>query len=189
MRNGYDCVSHRGYHNAIITLDNVRLSDDSILGAEGEGFSVVNQWLGPTRLAVAALSTARAERALEVALDWSVNRKQFGQKIAKFQGVSFPLADMEVDVRLSNLMLMNAAWKLEQGQMIDADAAAAKLFCSEALGRVGDQALQIAGGMGLMTDMPLERIWRDARIERIWDGTSVIQRHITSRAMLRSLGA
>jgi len=189
VRDGYDCVSHAGYHNAIITMDDVKLSDDQILGPEGQGFEVVNQWLGPTRLAVAALSTARAERALEIALDWAAGRKQFGQQIAKFQGVSFPLADMEVDVRLANLILMQTAWKLEQGTMADADAAAAKLFCSEALGRVADQAIQIAGGMGLMSDLPLERIWRDARIERIWDGTSEIQRHIISRAMLRPLGA
>ena len=186
---GYHSVSHRGYHNSIITLEDARIPNDRILGAEGTGFEVVNEWLGATRLQVAAVSAARTERALAVALDWSANRKQFGQQIGKFQGVSFQLADMEVDARLSRLVLLEAAWKLSQGTMTDADAAAAKLFCSEALARVSDKAIQIAGGMGLMSDMPLERIWRDARIERIWDGTSEIQRHIISRSMLRPLGA
>lgn len=189
VQRGYHSVSHRGYHNSVITLDDARLGDGQILGAEGSGFEVVNEWLGATRLQVAAVSAARSARALEVALDWASKRKQFGQLIAKFQGVSFPLADMEVDVRLSRLILLEAAWKLAQGTMSDSDAAAAKLFCSEALARVADKAIQIAGGMGLMSDMPLERIWRDARIERIWDGTSEIQRHIISRAMLRPLGA
>lgn len=189
VRRGYHSVSHRGYHNSIIDLDNVRVSDDEILGREGSGFEVVNEWLGATRLQVAAVSYARTERALEIALSWAAQRKQFGQLIAKFQGVSFQLADMSVDARLSRLILLEAAWKLASGQMADDDAASAKLFCSEALARVSDKAIQIAGGMGLMSDMPLERIWRDARIERIWDGTSEIQRHIISRSMLRPLGA
>ncbi|MEM8978598.1 MAG: acyl-CoA dehydrogenase [Pseudomonadota bacterium] len=188
VRDGYNSVSHKGYHNAIIDLQNVRVGPDAVLGAEGTGFDVVNQWLGATRLQVAAVSAARSQRALDVALDWSVNRKQFGQQICKFQGVSFQLADMEVDCRLSRLILFETAWKMANGQEGDADAAVAKLFCSEALSRVADKAIQIAGGMGLMSDMPLERIWRDARIERIWDGTSEIQRHIISRAMLRPLG-
>lgn len=185
---GYENVSHRGYKNAIIHLDNVRLSDAYILGQEGGGFDTVNQWLGATRLSVAAVSSARSRRALDVAKQWAVDRKQFGQQIGKFQGVSFQLADMEVDCRLSELALFEAAWKAKEGIMTNGDAAVAKLFCSEALARVSDQAIQIAGGMGLMADLPLERIWRDARIERIWDGTSEIQRHIISREMLRSLG-
>ncbi|MFK7880160.1 acyl-CoA dehydrogenase family protein [Roseobacter sp.] len=120
--------------------------------------------------------------------DWAVNRKRFDQKIAKFQGVTLPLADMEVDVRLANLILMPTAWKLELGTMVDADAATANQFCSEALGHMADQAIQIADGRGLKSGLPLERLWRDARIERIWDGTSEIRHHIISRAMLRPLG-
>ncbi|HLK95421.1 MAG TPA: acyl-CoA dehydrogenase family protein, partial [Nocardioidaceae bacterium] len=82
-----------------------------------------------------------------------------------------------------------AAWRLDQGTMTDRDAAMAKLFSSEALGRITDQALQIYGGMGLMSELPVERFWRDARVERIWDGTSEIQRHIISRSLLRPHGA
>jgi acyl-CoA dehydrogenase len=113
---------------------------------------------------------------------------QFGQSIGKFQGISFKLADMAVELRAAELLTLEAAWKHDQGIATDADFAVAKLKATEMLAMVADEALQIHGGMGLMSDLPLERIWRDARIERIWDGTSEIQRHIISRALLRPLG-
>ncbi len=116
-------------------------------------------------------------------------REQFGQKIGKFQGVSFPLADMATEIKMANLMLLESAWKIDQGSVTAEDCAMVKLYCSEMLSRISDQALQTVGGMGLMEELPLERIWRDARIERIWDGTSEIQRHIISRGLLRALGA
>jgi len=189
VRRGYHAACHRGHHNCIINMDNARVSNNQILGEEGKGFEVANEWLYATRVVVAAMCCARSERALDIALNWAAQRKQFGQVIGKFQGVSFQLADMEVDVRMSNLVFLETAWKLQQGTMTDQDAAVAKLFCSEACGRVADQAIQVVGGMGLMADLPLERIWRDARVDRIWEGTSEIQRHIISRAMLRPLGA
>jgi alkylation response protein AidB-like acyl-CoA dehydrogenase len=96
---------------------------------------------------------------------------------------------MAMDIKLDNLILMESAWKIDQGTLTSKDAAMAKLFCTEMIGRVSDEAIQICGGMGLMADIPLERIWRDARIERIWEGTSEIQRHIISRSLLRPLGA
>jgi acyl-CoA dehydrogenase len=161
-----------------------------MLGGEGQGFAVVNEWLGPGRLSVASVCQARAERAYEVALEFAAQRKQFGQPIGKFQGVSFPLADMATDIRIGDLLLMNTAWKVDQGAPTEAeDCAMAKVWCSEMLARVADQAIQTCGGMGVMADLPLERIWRDARVERIWEGTSEIQRHIISRQLLRPLGA
>ena len=127
-------------------------------------------------------------RALELAKRWAVDRVQFGQSIGKFQGISFKLADMAVELRAAELLVLEAAWKKDQGTATDSDMAIAKLKATETLAMIADEALQIHGGMGLMSDLPLERIWRDARIERIWDGTSEIQRHIISRAMLRALG-
>ncbi|MEM1382950.1 MAG: acyl-CoA dehydrogenase family protein [Pseudomonadota bacterium] len=187
---GYDHVGHRGYYNNIIRFEDARIGDWQMVGEEGRGFEVVNEWLGPGRLTVAATCQARAERAFDVALDWAASREQFGQKIGKFQGISFPLADMATDLRLGELILMNTAWRVDQGLPTSAaDCAMAKVFCSEMLGRVVDQAIQTCGGMGLMADLPLERIWRDARVERIWEGTSEIQRHIISRSLLRPLGA
>ena len=116
-------------------------------------------------------------------------REQFGQRIGRFQGVSFKLADMTVELKAAELMTLEAAWKVDQGTATDADIAAAKLKATEMLAMVADEAIQVHGGMGLMDELPLERIWRDARIERIWDGTSEIQRHIISRSLLRPLGA
>ncbi len=186
---GYDCVSHRGYVNNILHFNDCRIPAKNILGAKDKGFELMNVWLEATRLTVAATSVSRAERAFDIALDWSANRKQFGKVIGKFQGVSFKLADMATEIKLANLMLMESAWKIDQGTLTSKDAAMTKLFCSEMVGRVSDEAIQICGGMGLMSDIPLERIWRDARIERIWEGTSEIQRHIISRSLLRPLGA
>ena len=99
------------------------------------------------------------------------------------------LADMASELRAAELMTLYAAWKCDEGTATDADIAMAKLKATEMLAMVSDEAIQIHGGMGLMDELPLERIWRDARIERIWDGTSEIQRHIISRSLLRPLGA
>ena len=189
VRGGYDSVSHRGYHNCILDFSDCRVPATKVLGEEHEGLDVANQWLSATRLQVAAMSLGRAHRALELATDWAATRKQFGQPIGKFQGVSFKLADMRTELEAAELLTLRAAWKHDQGTMTDSDAAMAKLYTTEMLARVSDEAIQIYGGMGLMRDLPLERIWRDARVERIWEGTSEIQRHIISRAMLRPLGA
>jgi acyl-CoA dehydrogenase len=189
VRDGYKNVSHRGYTNAILEFDNCRLPSSAILGEVHKGFEVANTWLGATRLQVAATCLGRAERAFGHAVDWAANRQQFGQAIGKFQGVSFKLADMAVEMKAAELMVLEAGWKFDQGTVTEMDMAIAKLKASEMLAFVADEAIQIHGGMGLMEELPLERIWRDARIERIWEGTSEIQRHIISRALLRPLGA
>jgi len=188
VRQGYKNVSHRGYHNFILEFDDCRVPGSQVLGEVDKGFDVANDWLGATRLQVASLSLGRSHRALEHALEWAVDRKQFGQQISKFQGVSFKLADMKMRLHAAELMTLEAAWKHTQGAMEDMDAAMAKLAATEALAFIADEAIQIHGGMGLMSDLPLERIWRDARVERIWEGTSEIQRHIISRSLLRPLG-
>jgi acyl-CoA dehydrogenase len=186
---GYKNVSHRGYYNNVLQFEDTKIPAWRILGPEGDGFRIVNEWLGPTRLTVAATCVARAERAFDVALNFAAEREQFGQKIAKFQGVSFPIADMALKIKLANLILLETASKIDQGSVTGGDCAMAKLYCSEMLAEVSDQCIQTVGGMGVMEDLPLERIWRDARIERIWDGTSEIQRHIISRELFRPLGA
>lgn len=188
VRPGYRNVSHRGYTNSILQFNDCRIPQSAVLGEVHRGFDVANTWLGSTRLQVAATCLGRAERALELAKQWSVDRVQFGQQIGKFQGVSFKLADMAVELRAAELLTLEAAWKVDQKTATDMDMAIAKLKATEMLAMVSDEALQIHGGMGLMSDLPLERIWRDARIERIWDGTSEVQRHIISRALLRPLG-
>ena len=188
VRQGYHSVSHRGYHNCTLEFDDCRVPAGQILGEEHRGFEVANDWLGPTRLQVAAMCLGRAHRALELATDWAASRQQFGQRIGRFQGVSFKLADMRCQLEAAELLTLQAAWRTDNGSASDMDYAIAKLFTTEMLAMVADEAIQIHGGMGLMADLPLERIWRDARVERIWEGTSEIQRHIISRSMLRPLG-
>jgi len=188
VRPGYKNVSHRGYTNSILEFNDCRVPASAILGEVHRGFDVANTWLGATRLQVAAGCLGRAERALDLATQWAVDRVQFGQSIGKFQGVSFKLADMAVELQAAELLTLRAAGRRDRKIDTDTDMAMAKLKASEMLAMVADEALQIHGGMGLMSDLPLERIWRDARIERIWDGTSEVQRHIISRSMLRPLG-
>lgn len=188
-RRGPSCVSHRGYHQCELFFDDVRVPVSKRLGEEGKGFELMGEWLGATRLTVAATSVGRGRRVLDLATEWATTRKQFGQPIGRFQGTGFKLADMATELEAADLLTLQAAWKCDQGRMTDSDAAMAKLFASEALARITDQTLQIFGGMGLMGSLPIERYWRDARVERIWDGTSEIQRHIISRAMLRAHGA
>ena len=185
VRPGYHSVSHRGYHNSILNFDNCRIPKTQMLGAPHQGFNVANDWLGPTRLQVAAMCLGRAHRALEHATDWAAERQQFGQFIGRFQGVGFKLAEMKLKLEAAELLTFKAAWKTDQGTATDTDYAMAKLFTTETLAFIADEAIQIHGGMGLMSDLPLERIWRDARVERIWEGTSEIQRHIISRDMLK----
>ena len=188
VRDGYRNVSHRGYTNAVLEFDDCRLPAEQILGEVHRGFEVANSWLGATRLQVAATCLGRAERALGHAVEYAAQREQFGQQIGKFQGVSFKLADMATELKAANLLTFEAGWKYDQGAVRDEDMAMAKLKATEVLAYVADEAIQIHGGMGLMDDLPLERIWRDARVERIWEGTSEIQRHIISRALLRAVG-
>jgi acyl-CoA dehydrogenase len=189
IRDGYKSVSHRGYKNMILEFDDCRLPDAQVLGEVDGGFEVMNTWLYATRITVAAMSVGRARRVFDYALTYAAEREQFGQPIGKFQGVGFQIADMITEIDAADLLTIAAADRLDKGLSSNREIASAKLYASEMLGRVTDAAIQIHGGMGLMDDYPLERFWRDARVERIWDGTSEIQRHIIARDLLRPLGA
>ena len=189
IRDGYRSVSHRGYKNCILDFDDCRLPDAQVLGEVDGGFAVMNEWLYATRITVATMSVGRARRCFDYALNHAAERKQFGQKIGKFQGVSFQIADMITEIDAADWLSLSAAWRLDQNLPANREIASAKLYATEMLARVTDITLQVFGGMGLMDDFPIERFWRDARVERIWDGTSEIQRHIISRDLLRPLGA
>jgi len=185
---GFESVSHRGYKNMILRFDNCRLPNSQVLGEVDGGFAVMNEWLYATRITVATMAVGRARRVFDYALNYAAERKQFGQQIGKFQGVSFKLADMITEIDAADWLTLSSAWRLDQGLPANREIASAKVYASEMLARVTDEAIAIYGGMGLMNDLPLERFWRDARVERIWDGTSEIQRHIISRELLRPLG-
>ncbi|MBY5376761.1 acyl-CoA dehydrogenase family protein [Rhizobium johnstonii] len=186
---GYDSVSHRGYHNSTLSFDDCRIPEAQVLGEVHRGFDIANQWLYGTRLTVAATCVGRARRVFDMTLPYAAERKQFGKPIGANQGVSFKLADMITEIDAADWLTLAAAWQVDAGRPADRQIASAKLYASEMLARVTDEAIQIFGGMGLMDDLPLARFWRDARVERIWDGTSEIQRHIISRDLLRPLGA
>lgn len=186
---GYESVSHRGYLNQVLHFDDCRLPDSQVLGKVDGGFDVMNEWLYATRITVATMCVGRARRCFDLALQYAADRKQFGQAIGKFQGVSFQLADMITEIDAADFLTLASAWRLDKGMPANREIASAKVYASEMLAKVTDAALQVHGGMGLMADLPIERFWRDARVERIWDGTSEIQRHIISRELLRPLGA
>src|SRR4051794_2904848 len=185
---GYRSVSHRGYGNAVLVFDGCRVPGSAVLGEVGCGFDVANTWLGTTRLQVAASCLGRARRALDLAVRHAATRRQFGRTIGRNQGVAFKLADMATALESATWLTWRAAWLVDADRPADPAIAMAKLAATEMLASVADEALQIHGGMGLMDELVLERIWRDARVERIWDGTSEIQRHILSRSMLRAHG-
>ncbi|GLQ36112.1 acyl-CoA dehydrogenase [Amylibacter marinus] len=189
VRAGYTSVSHRGYKNYVLYFNNCRLPNAQVLGQVDGGFSVMNDWLYATRLTVAAFCVGRARRCFDHALTYAAERHQFGQPIGKFQGIGFQIADMITEIDAAEFLTLSAAWRLDRGKPANREIASAKLYASEMLARVTDMTLQIFGGMGLMDDFPIERFWRDARVERIWDGTSEIQRHIISRDLLRPLRA
>ncbi len=189
VRQGYNSVSHKGYNNCILDFDDCRLPANQVLGKVDGGFAVMNEWLYATRITVATMSVGRARRCFDYALNYAAERKQFGQQIGKFQGIGFQIADMITEIDAADWLTLAAAWRLDESLPANREIASAKLYASEMLARVTDATLQIYGGMGLMDDFPIERFWRDARVERIWDGTSEIQRHIISRELLRPLGA
>jgi len=128
---GYNCVSNRGYHNMIINFDDCHVPVSKILGEEHRGFDAANEWLGSTRLQVAAVCVGRARRALRIATEWAATRVQFGQQIGKFQGVSFKLADMQTQLDAAELLTLRAAWRDANGTASDSDMAIAKVFASE----------------------------------------------------------
>ncbi len=189
IRRGPRSVSQRAYHTYQLDFSDCRVPASQILGEDGTGLALADKWLRMGRVWVAAACCGKMERLLQLATKWAANRKQFGKPIGRFQGTAFKLADMATELRAADLMVMHAAAKADRGEMEPNDAAMAKLFASEAVGRAADHTVQIYGGMGLMEELPVQRLWRDARLDRIWDGTSEIQRHIISRSLLRPHGA
>jgi acyl-CoA dehydrogenase len=175
----------RGYNPTMVYLEDVRVHNDEILGEEGKGFDTANEWLYDGRVALAAHCVGRAERIFEMTREWAGTRKAFGKTIGEFQGVGFKVANMAVDLKLGDLMVKEAAWKIENQTMNRTEASMVNYWCSEMVFRVADDAVQIFGGMGVMEDFPIQRFWRDARIERIWEGTSEVHQDIIAKDLLR----
>lgn len=178
-------ICTRGYNPNMVYLENVRLDDGQILGEEGKGFDFANEWLYAGRVSLGANCVGRAERVFALAADWAANRKAFGKTIGEFQGTGFKISDMAMDIRLAWLLVLECAWKMDQKTITRAEASMCNLYASEMIGRVTDNAVQIFGGMGVMEEFPIQRFWRDARIERIWEGTSEVHRDVIARDLLK----
>lgn len=178
------CVSNRGLVSTIIGFEDVRVPSRNILGGEGIGFKMAKAWIFSGRVMLAANCVGLAERAMGMAATWANTRVAFGQQIGKFQGTSFKLADMAMNIHAAKLMVFDAAQKMALDTLTQREAAQVNLFASEMVGRVTDEALQVYGGLGITEDLPLQRFWRDARVERIWEGTSEIHRDVISKDVL-----
>ena len=184
-----DKLGWRASDTRELILEDVEVPVENRLGDEGRGFVNFMQTLDAGRVGIAALSLGIAEGALQQALKYSTERKQFGQPIGHFQGVSFQLADMATEVEAGTHLTYHAAWLAQHGKPYRKEAAMAKLFCSELAMRATIKAVQIHGGYGYTKDYPVERMMRDAKVCEIGEGTSEIQRIVISRQLLRDLGA
>ncbi len=173
----------RASDTAELSFVDCHVPDDAILGTRGGGSSLMLETLDSGRLGIAALALGAAQGAFEAATAYAGERQQFGQKIGNFQGVSFQLADMAMQIEHARNYLYRVAWLRDQGRPFRTEAAMTKLFCTEMASRVTDAAIQIHGGYGLMKDLPLERFYRDQRILRIGEGTSEIQRVVIGRSL------
>lgn len=174
----------RGGHAFEVSLDDVRVPAANLLGSEGTGFKIAMKVLDNSRLDVAATSLGIAEAALDAAASWANQRLVGGEPIANKQGIQFKLADMKLRLEAAWALTMQALALRQQGKPFTQQSAMAKLFASEMVGFVTDEALQIHGGYGFTREMPLERYVRDARILRIYEGSSEIQRTIIARSVL-----
>jgi acyl-CoA dehydrogenase len=164
---------------------NVRVPDSAVLGEVGDGFRMAQVRLGPARLTHCMRWLGVAQRSLEIAIARAKQRDAFGKKLAEHQSIQWMIADSEIDLHASRLMVMEAAWKHENGSEIRQESSICKVFVAEAINRVIDRAVQICGALGYSGDMPLELFYREARAFRIYDGPSEVHRMVIARNLLR----
>jgi alkylation response protein AidB-like acyl-CoA dehydrogenase len=168
------------FEHPIFAFDGVRVGDDRVLGEVGEGFELTKDWFVEERIMIGARTMGASARALELSLAFAQERRQFGRPIVEFQAIEFMLADMAAEIMAAKSLLYRVCWDAARGgatrKQTHAMASAVKLVCSETAGRVIDKAVQIFGGRGYMREQPVERLYRELRVDRIWEGTSEIQR-------------
>ena len=184
IRRGPKCVSNRGYHTYEMFFDDCRVPASKVLGEVGKGWDVANAWLTAGRVMVAANCVGQAQRALDVSLQWAADRKQFGQPIGTYQGVSFKLADMATELVAARQMVRLAASKLDAGAR-DASTycAMAKRFATDAGFMVCNEALQLHGGYGYMMEYPIAQYFTDSRVQMIYAGSNEIMKELISRSL------
>jgi acyl-CoA dehydrogenase len=180
------------FEHPIFAFEGVRVGDDAILGSIGQGFELTKDWFVEERIMIGARTIGASTRALRLSLDFAKKREQFGRPIVAFQAIEFMLADMAAELMAAKSLLYRVCWEAARGgrdrKEIHAMASAVKLICSETAGRIIDRAVQIHGGRGYMREHPVERLYRELRVDRIWEGTSEIQRLVIGNE-LRKRGA
>lgn len=177
-----------GLHGSLtseIIFDGAFVGDANVIGEVGHGFRTAMKTLDAARIALGASCVGQGQAMLDRSVAWSKQRQQFGKPIAANQAIQWMIADSEVDIHAGRLMVHNAAWKVDTGQRASHEAAIVKVYCSEMANRVADRCVQIHGGMGYMRELDVERFYRDARILRIYEGTSEVQRMIIADDLLR----
>ena len=179
-----DKLGIRGAPSAQLFATDAAVSADAMLGAPGSGYKIALGALDAGRIGIAAQALGIARAAFEDATKYALERKTFGQAIARHQAIEFKLADMSTEIDAARLMIWRAAVKKDQGGRYTSEAAMAKLLASEVANRVAKEAVQVFGGYGYLTDFPVERHFRDAKITEIYEGTSEIQRMVIARAVL-----
>lgn len=183
-----DKLGVRGTGTAQLSFADCRIPKENILGGEeglGRGFIIAMQSLDVARVGAGAAAVGIAQASLEASVNYSQERKQFGQPISSFQAISFALSDMAVEIDAARLLVYKAAYLKDKGLRFSKEAAMAKLYASEIACSCADKAIQIHGGYGYIKDYPVERFWRDARIHRIYEGTSEVQRLVIAHSLLR----
>jgi acyl-CoA dehydrogenase len=181
-------MGQQGAHIHDVHFDDVIVPADNMLGAEGEGFKVAMRVLDRGRLHIAALCVGVAERLITDAVGYASNRKQFGQAISDFQLIQAMIADSKTEALAARALVLETATRRDAGENVTLECSAAKLFASEMVGRVADRAVQIFGGAGYVADYGIERLYRDVRIFRIYEGTSQIQQLIIARETIKRGG-
>ncbi|MFI6032393.1 acyl-CoA dehydrogenase family protein [Amycolatopsis magusensis] len=181
-------MGQAGAWTAEVFFDEVRVGEDALIGAEGEGFRIAMASLARGRLHIAAVCVGMAERALAEAVEHAKVTRQGGRPIGEFQLVQALLAESHAELYAGRTMVLDAAAKYDSGEDRKLAPSSAKLFCTEMLGRVADRAVQVHGGMGYMRGVAVERIYRDARLFRIYEGTSEIQKLVIAKQLLADRG-
>jgi alkylation response protein AidB-like acyl-CoA dehydrogenase len=175
------------FEHPIFAFHDVRVDDGDVLGGVGRGMELTRSWFVEERLMIAARVVGASTRALELSAAFANRREQFGAPIAAFEAIEFMLADMAAELMAAKSLLYRSCWEVARGgadeKRAHAAASAAKLVCSEAAGRIIDRAVQIHGGRGYMREQPVERLYRELRVDRIWEGTSEIQRLVVGNEL------
>ena len=180
-------MGHRGYGHAELVFDECRIPQANVLGEVGGGFKLIMSSVSGIRLGhIGARAVGMAQRVLEMMRAHAGTRRQFGQPIGEFQMVQQMIADSAMEIYATRMMVLNCAWEIDQGRDPRDKVSMIKVYASEMLGRVADRGIQMFGGSGFSKDLPLERIYRDSRVTRIYDGTSEIHRMLIARSIIRN---